>query len=540
LVTRRAAFGVAAAALSWGAIAIANAAAIESAGADTLAAGRMLYMEGKRSGGAPLGAKRAGGLTISGAEAACVNCHRRSGFGGSEGRSYIPPVNAASLFEAKLPGTGASASGTGRPAYMDDTLAHAIRGGIDPAGRQLDYLMPRYDLTDAESRSLIAYLRQLSTQPSAGVEANAMEFATVVAHGVDPKRSKAMVDVLNACFAEHNAGPPQTQGRKRLGPDVSLREQPKWNLQIWELQGRPETWSNQLAEYARRKPVFAMVGGLGSGNWAPVHEFCERDALPCLFPSVEVPVADESGFYALYLSRGILLEAAIVARHLAEQAQGVKRAVQVLRAEDEAARAGALALRRALAARGIETEEHRIGAAGRLDAQALGIAPSDALVLWLRADDLKRLEAVDPVSGLVFLSAILGGLEQTPVPAAWKARALMAYPYELPQNREARMAQLRAWLHAHGLSPVDDTVQADAYVACSALRAGMNEAADHLYRDYLVERLEAIIGRGGYTGHYPRLSLGAGQRFSSKSGYLVRFAGPEFADIVPVGERMAP
>jgi hypothetical protein len=87
---------------------------------------------------------------------------------------------------------------------------------------------------------------------------------------------------------------------------------------------------------------------------------------------------------------------------------------------------------------------------------------------------------------------------------------------------------------------VDESAQADAYVACSALSAGMNEIADHLHRDYLVERLEMITGRGGYIGYYPRLSLGDGQRFSSKSGYLVRFAGPEYARIVSVGERMAP
>jgi len=135
---------------------------------------------------------------------------------------------------------------------------------------------------------------------------------------------------------------------------------------------------------------------------------------------------------------------------------------------------------------------------------------------------------------------MLAGLEQSPLPAGWKARALMAYPYELPQNRKVRTAQLHAWLHAHGLSPVDETAQADAYVACSALGAGMSEVADHLHRDYLVERLEEIMGRGGFTGHYPNLTIGAGQRFSSKTGYLVRFADPESARLVAVGERIAP
>ncbi|MBI4290555.1 MAG: ABC transporter substrate-binding protein [Betaproteobacteria bacterium] len=529
---------VAAGVLSWGAIAFANAAAHLPADARTLAAGRTLYLEGNRGAGAPLVARRAGGLAISGAQAACVNCHRRSGFGGSEGRSYIPPVSAASLFESQPPGTGASASGTGRPAYDDKSLARAIRAGVDPSGRRLDYLMPRYELKDAEMKSLIAYLRRLSTQTSPGVQANALDFATVVAPGAAPKQREAMVETLNACFEEHNAGPPPVRGRKRLGPEMRFSEQRKWNLHVWELEGKPETWAAQLAEYARRKPVFAVVGGLGGGNWAPVHEYCERDGLPCLFPRVEVPVTGEAGFYALYLSRGVLLEAAIVARHLAEQ--GSKRAVQVLRADDEAARAGAQALHRRLAARGIETQERRIEPGDKIEARIFDMAHSEALILWLRGDDLKRLEALDPVSAPVYLSAMLGGLEQAPLPAAWKARALMAYPYELPQNREARMAQLHAWLRARGLAPVDEAVQADAYIACSALGAGMNEVADHLHRDYLVERLEVIMGRGGFAGLYPRLTLGAGQRFSSKAGYLVRFADAETPGIASVGERMAP
>ena len=511
-------------------------------GADamTLEAGRLLYIEGKRSSGAPLVARRAGGITISGAEAACVNCHRRSGFGSFEGRSYIPPVNAASLFAAQRPGTGASASGIGRPAYTSHTLAGAIRAGIDPSGRRLEYLMPRYDLTDAEMASLTAYLRQLSTRDAADVDAKVLDFATVVAPGVAPTRSKAVLDVLHACFAEHNAGPPPARGRKRLSADVSLSEQPKWKLHVWELHGRPETWSAQLADYARRQPVFAMVGGAGGGNWAPVHEFCERNGLPCLFPSVEVPVADETGFYPLYLSRGLLLEAAIVARHLAEQAGAVKRVVQVLRADDEGARAAAAALRRHLVLQGVATQERHLAASAAIDARAVAAAPADALVLWLRADDLSRLDAVNPHSGLVYLSAMLADPEQAPLPAAWKTRVLLASPYELPQKRAARTAQLHTWLRAQALSPVDESAQTDALIACSALGTGMNAIAAHLHRDYLVERLETVTGRGGYSGQYPGLSLGAGQRFASKSGYLVRFAGAQDTRMVPVGERMAP
>src|SRR6185369_6743722 len=177
----RAALGVVTLSLAFGAVGGARAAGNEPAPAGALANGRAIYLEGKRAGGAAVAADRAGGLGVSGTTAACVNCHRRSGFGGNEGRSYIPPINAGSLFERRAPGTGASASGTGRPAYTDQSLARAIRDGVDPSGRPLDYLMPRYRLGDNELKSLVAYLRQLSTQPSPGTSAQAVDFATVVA-----------------------------------------------------------------------------------------------------------------------------------------------------------------------------------------------------------------------------------------------------------------------------------------------------------------------------------------------------------------------
>ena len=501
--------------------------------------GQRLYLEGE-AGGVALSAKRAGGATLGGAEAACVNCHRRSGYGGSEGRSYIPPIDAGALSSARAPGTGASAAGTGRPAYTGETLARALRNGIDPAGRRLDYLMPRYEIGDAEMKSLLAYLRGLSAPASSEAEAAVVHFATVVAPGVEPQKSKAMTDVLRACFEEHNAGPAPQRGRKRMGPEISLSEQPQWRLHLWQLQGKPESWSSQLAERAGSQPVFAMVGGIGQGEWAPVHQFCEAGGMPCVFPHLESADAAETGFYSMYLSRGVLLEASLIARHLAEENREVKRLVQALRAGDEAARSGAQALQRILSARGIDTLERRIEPDGLLDARSVAVASEDALVLWLRGEELQRLEANPPVASPVYFSATLSDAERLRLTPAWKAGSLMAYPYELPENRAQRVMQLQTWLKARGVALADERLQSDAYTACAALRAGMNELSGPLHRDYLVERLELIMERGGYAGLYPRLALGIGQRFASKTGYVVRFADPESNRILAVGERVAP
>jgi hypothetical protein len=268
-----------------------------------------------------------------------------------------------------------------------------------------------------------------------------------------------------------------------------------------------------------------------------VHRFCERDGVPCLFPHVDAPVADAGAFYPLYLGKGVLLEAALIARDASERRS--RQVVQVLREDDAAARAAADALQATLATRGRAVK--RIPLRGALPPGAFaGLAADDLLVLWLRPADLRELDGIAPVAAQAYVSATLAESDSVPLPGAWKARTLMAYPHELPQQRASRMAPMQQWLLAHEVPPGDERIQADAFVACSALRTAMHDAQEHLGGDYLVERLEANMERTSVTGLYPRLALGIGQRFASKAGYLVRFDASAPGGLVPVGERMAP
>src|SRR6266581_2566492 len=515
----------------------------ETASSADFEIGRAIYLEGRPPSGELISARRAGGLPVKGKEAACVNCHRRSGLGAAEGPFAIPPISGPILATA-----GVRTPRGPRPAYDDDTLARSIREGLDARGDAMDYLMPRYDLSDGQLRALAAYLRELSSRPSPGAAPDSLRFATVLAPAADPVRSAAMVDVLRACFAERNAGPQPERGRHKLAPGMSFQKQRKWTLEVWKLQGGPETWPAQLAERVGKSPPFAMLSGIGGDTWAPLHRFCEDAAFPCLLPQVEVTIVGEGDAYSLYLSRGLLLEAGLVAGSVGEQGGEAKRVIQVLRAGDTNAAAAAQALAAALAKQGVASEQRALAAAdGLAPKRALqralrGIEPGDAVVLWLRQPDVRALAQVPPPgeAGALFVSGTLAGFERAPLPAPWKARTLMAYPQELPEKREPRMAALRRWLAANGLSPVDDAVQSDADLACRAVSNAVDEMGENLFRDYLVERLEVLMERRPSPGRYPRLSLGPDQRVASKNGYIVRFTGPAATAIEPVGERMAP
>ena len=91
---------------------------------------------------------------------ACATCHRRSGYGTSEGRFVIRPIIGPALRQEQTvpvhsPRVKARLGTSQRPPYTEALLARAIRSGIDAAGKPLDPAMPRYALSDAEMKALV-------------------------------------------------------------------------------------------------------------------------------------------------------------------------------------------------------------------------------------------------------------------------------------------------------------------------------------------------------------------------------------------------
>lgn len=83
------------------------------------------------------------------------------------------------------------------------------------------------------------------------------------------------------------------------------------------------------------------------------------------------------------------------------------------------------------------------------------------------------------------------------------------------------------WFSTQHVTVVDERIQADTYLACVILAETLGSMTGGLGRDYVVERL--------VNGYYRRLTLGPGQRFASKVGYLVRFAEPKGTQITADG-----
>jgi hypothetical protein len=501
---------------------------------ERLALGQRIYREGVRSSGEPLVATSAAQTRLSGKDAACAACHKRSGFGASEGRFVIRPITGPALLQEQTvpvyaPRIKARIGVGQRPPYSEALLARAIRTGTDAAGKPLDPLMPRYELSDTEMEALSAYLFTLSSRAPAGVDEQEIHFAVVIQPGVPPERRRIMLDVMQAFVKDKGANIRADEQRREAGTMRMYRAYRKWVLHVWDLTGPSEGWGAQLEALYRQQPVFALIGGMGTASWRPIHDFSEHLEIPTLFPQVDLPVVSGDNQYTVYFSKGLTLEAEVLAKFLRDE--GVQGPVVQVHRRDEPGTTAAAAFRTALAkGGGGPALEDRIvdSAPGEAFWRSLSAAKPAAVVVWLAAQDLAVAPTQAGVESFpVYLSSsLLGG---KPVGSAamqtWNARVIVLS--DLPPMHDTRLLRTRHWLHNKGIPLVDETVQVNTEYAMTIASDVIGHMADSFSRDLFIERVEHVVGQTPSASTYPQVSLGPGQRFAAKGGAIVQ---PQDAD----------
>ena len=514
--------------------------------------GKRIYREGLLSSGQPLESAVQSNLKLSGDQAACANCHRRSGFGASEGELTARPVTGPALFSAfnapnpKMYPSSAKSMGT-RPAYTDETLARAIREGIDAAGRPLHAAMPRFTLDEGAMKSLIGYLKTLSVAPSPGVTNDTIHFATIVTEGVTAEKRQAMLNVMESFVRDKNAGTRhETLRAKRAGWDMEreYRAYRNWQVHVWELAGEPETWRSQLEAHYRRQPVFALLSGIAAGTWRPVHDFCERFEIPCLFPNADAPPIEETDYYSFYFSKGVSLEAESLAHFLDNNPAetGAGPILQIFRNDDVAGRA-AEAFRKALKNQSARVVDIGIDPKQPLTADfwstlTIRETPS-VLVLWLNEPDLNELNAISGAGYprlRIYLSSTLAAGLLSSVPQGLKEKIRFLHSFDLPGQLDRRLFRMNAWLKARKIEQTDQRIQANTYFALTQTGNALMHLVDNFSRDYFVEQIEHGVDNSVAPSVYSRLSLGPGQRFAAKSCSIVEPVAGQQGQWVTVGQ----
>ncbi|MFO7594360.1 MAG: hypothetical protein R6X15_09995 [Pseudomonadota bacterium] len=507
--------------------------------------GERIYRTGVLASGEVLQARVQGDVPVSGKQVTCVQCHRRSGFGSTESERRVPPITAGILYSPKviarrgLHASRVEGAGT-RPAYTDESLARAIRNGIDPVGRNLDPSMPRFALPDADMKALVAYLKSLSAATDPGVTETELHIATLIGPGVEPQRSDAMLAVMNTYLEAKNSGTRNETRRAKFTPwqkDSSYPAYRRWVLHPWRLEGGPEQWPDQLQHYYEKQPVFALIGGVVDGEFQRIADFCNANKLPCLFPSSDLP-ATNPGFYTLHFTAGRRLEADALATHLREEGllEPDTDLLQISRRTDAT---GADRFREAIQDEVALQEVHPDAAADKAFWKELGTA--DVLVLWLDPSELNDLSVLPrPWPKRIYLQSTLNTKNLNSLPEALRKRIHLLYPYALPDTAAPQRLRVKTWLRLNGVEFDAPRVQSDSYFALTLFNDTMRSVGLNFSRSYAIETIEHMLDSALFTSLYPQVSLAPEQRFASKGCYIVRLPDAPSGKVVPASRWIVP
>jgi hypothetical protein len=540
----------------------------ENPGAETIAGypaaeamrlGEQLYREGLLPSGEYLQAVIQDDLPVDGRAFHCMSCHQRSGLGSSDGNLFKLPITGPLLFKPYPKEQALLRSKREdipevfrtwdlRPAYTHETLARAIREGITPAGVTLNVVMPRYQLGDRDMAILIHYLSNLNREFSPGVDDRTIRFATVITEEVPAADRQAMLTTLEGYIADRSSLSRNDEVRADRGSFEMEQMQASYRrliLDRWELKGPPATWRAQLEERYRRTPVFALLGGISTRDWRPIHEFCEENQIPCIFPITDFPVISDKDRYTLYLSRGLYQEGETAAYYLTDRPEAAvpARVVQVRRNGSREIRLSE-GFQDAWRKSERETPETVVlpdgqAADGGFWQEFSRSRPNAVVVAWLGAGDLAGLSALAEAPDrprLVLASSSLQGNDLGAVPARIRAFTLLTYPFNLPQDKKRIQLVVRNWLKLKNIPYDRPVIQSDMYFLGWMLSMALMEMRSWFYRDYFMEGIDMSRDQDYTIGAYPRVTFGFGQRYASKGCYVVQLTDAPKPELVRKSE----
>ncbi|MCI0504706.1 MAG: c-type cytochrome [Gammaproteobacteria bacterium] len=502
--------------------------------------GKRIYREGLLPDGQPLRAKGAGDVTIIGTQLTCVSCHRRSGLGASEGKNRAPPITGEILFQPRTRSdrelAGIRLSGEGaRPAYTEESLLQAINNGKDAAGRTMDPLMPRYAFDKADLKLLIQYLNTLSTASAPGISETTIHFAAVFTPDASPTQKAAAEKTLRSFFHAYNA---QTRREKQRAENPPWHKAWQYNsfrgleLHTWNLAGAAQTWHSQLLKYYQEQPVFALVNGIGNGLWQPIHDFCEKNAIPCLFPTTDLPGQSVEHHYSLYFSGGMDLEARAIASHIETANRKQVTLLQLYRMNEKSNAAAISLSRQFVNSKKVRTINLALDDNTALNNTALRDKIRhknvNTLVLWLEEVDIKNINQQldgNPQIRAIYVSSTYLKSPTDLLPKSALDKTYVLSRFVPAKNLDAHLRRFAIWAASRDIDFSDKDLfgkqaAANAYFTALVVSSAIKGLRANLTRDYLIERIEHILERPVFHSVYPEFTLGPGQKFASKGGFI--------------------
>ena len=515
--------------------------------------GERMYREGILPSGEPMQAIVMGDIPVDGRMFTCDDCHQRSGLGSLEGTVITWPTNGKELYKPRRR-TGAWRPPESeknkkdirkslppywdiedvRPAYTDESLATVLWTGIDPAGRKLNPIMPLYLLEDGDMAILVNYLKNLSVKMAPGVDDTTIHFATVITEDVPEKDRQTMLSTLQAHIDSHNSQSRHEERRARSGPFYKTERHQAYrriDLALWELKGPENSWADQLKSYYEKQPVFALLGGMTSGSWRPIHEFSEQNKIPTIFPLTDFPVISDTDWYTLYFSKGIYQEGEATARYLHAEVAGDSDA-KIVVISRESMQSDALNQGFSESWKKFQQAEPEhlvLDQDKKLTAgfwqEVMKSQKPTVLILWLGSDDLEKIDSLMQAEKLprkILLSSEMLDYAFETIPDGLRDNVYLTYQYSLPSTRGKRILAVKRWLQARKVPVTDLKMQTKIYFIGWMLPGAIKNMRSEFFREYFLEGFDMMTDQDYAIAVYPRLTFGSGQRYASKGCYVVQ------------------
>jgi cytochrome c553 len=507
-----------------------NSSSVSAETHNDVLAGKNIYLYGKLPSGKDLVATTVADVELKGKKAACTNCHKRSGLGSNEGTTIAPPIIGEILFSAKKikahrlkSATTDSVSALDRPAYTRETLMHTLVNGIDARGKQLQYLMPRYTLAQSDFNNLYAYLGTLSTSDKA-VTDKILHIATVIDTRVSQNKQDIVTGTLKKYVSELNA---QTRHETKRASNAPIQKEwhyqsyRKIKLHIWELSGKPETWTAQLNKYYSSTPVFAITSGISNAPWSKVDQFCNAKEIACILPNTRVPGLTKDNFYTLYYSTGPYNDAYVLAKYMKQNKQD-SRILQISDHYSYSKIAKKVITEELTNTKNISLENVE----REKDFIKKHISNETTVIIWseIISDTLiKELSANAGNIKSIFIPYFLAlDMETRKKLEKLNTDVFTSYPYVKPKGERIITIRAWAWARSRKLNLSDIPLLTNTFTSMVLLNDAIKHVRSNFNQAYIIETLEHMVDNSVVTGIYPKLSIGPGQRYASRGGNIMK------------------
>ena len=404
-------------------------------------------------------------------------------------------------------------TGRRRPPYTAETVALAIRGGIDAAGARLSVSMPRYEMDGSDMNDLLAYMQRLEWDLDPGLSETAIRVATVVPQG-GPKASlgDAIAGVLKAYFADINAEG-GLYGRR---------------LQL-EVTGAPtrDLVLGRVTALIERGETLALVAPVTAGLEAELGRLAEQKQLPVIGPFTQFP-ADAATLerFTFYLYGGLTTQATALLDYAAKARELRQPHIAVVYPSGARERRVARAIREHTAARQWPEPLLIDYPPGLMNAAALAgklqAAAPQALVFLGPGPELVPLAYEGARRGWVpylLLAGALSGRASFDLPTEFQDRVFLAYPTLPSDHTAAGKEEFGRFHQRHNLPRQHLPAQIAAYAAAKLLVHALQATGRGVSRDKLIQALESLYQFE--TGLTPPLTYSANRRIGALGAHIV-------------------